>query len=181
MGAWRIFFGREIVGYAVLDIQRQAFVHRHGVGVGGDGVSEKPLAPFAGVADAAGDVCVPALEGAARGVGQDERGIEFAFAQSMPMTKGDSLLAKVSTSAKWSVPSQRPASFSCVSRVRRAAGCASRRRSMAGRAMMASPSQLTPRMRMFCGALILIWGGVSSGCAPRTNWRGRAGCNLPAR
>ena len=45
MGAGGIFFGREIVGDAVLDVQRQSLAHRHGVGVGGDWVGEKPLAP----------------------------------------------------------------------------------------------------------------------------------------
>ena len=87
MGAWRIFFGRGIVGYAVLDIQRQALVHRHGVEVGGDGVGEKPLTPAAGVADAAGDVRVPALERAARGIGQDECSVKTMLAQSRDAQK----------------------------------------------------------------------------------------------
>ena len=69
VGVVGIFFGREIVGDSVFYVQRQAFAHWHGVGVGGDGVSEKPLAPVADVADAAGDVRVPALECTARGIG----------------------------------------------------------------------------------------------------------------
>ncbi len=77
MGFWG-----SVVLVAFMDFGESALAHWNVSGPGGDSLGQQESPPFCCVADTAGNVGVPRLEGGTGGIGQNKGGVDVVMAEA---------------------------------------------------------------------------------------------------